>query len=119
MRIVLRFLEKQNVQHEIYTAPQPAKNYFRESAIRLVSGSAQDDMRLLEEKLGKTTTVTKNGRSLLYYALYKIEPGFDFSRLHGCVTFEDGLLVERVRVGTFRPGFDHFSYGRIYAADKS
>ncbi len=36
--------------------------------------------------------------NLFYYAKYKIEEGFDFSKLHGKVTFEQGLLVERTKV---------------------
>ena len=82
-------LNGKKIQYEMYDI-KPS-NHFRKSLIIL----ERKDRKALVRKIGHGRG---NYFKEFYYAEYDILPNFDFSQLHGILTFHNGRLVESTEI---------------------
>lgn len=87
---IIKLLNAASVRYKIHSPPQKTNTHFREAYIRI----HPDDKFRTEQLLGNPAR--KSRFSSFYYAMYKIEPNFDWTILSGNPNFCKGLLVESI-----------------------
>lgn len=90
---ILGLLAENSIRPYRTEAPRMANGYFRSSFIRIVGQT------LPRHVLGYLHPHNEIVPCDFYYAAYRIEKEFDFTKLRGKINFkEGGHLVERVRM---------------------
>ena len=101
---VIESLNAEGFDHEVISEPHPTKFYFSDSTIGVKAPTVSSLPKWVGE--GRYSCRGDGPQTWFHYGRHEIGPEFDGSCLNGNPRYDNGRLVERVRICHLRKVFE-------------